>query len=941
MNRNSRICVPLAGILVLAILAKGALAAVNPAAPDKAAAQTSANSASVARLMSEAQQALKNQDARRALILIKNAAGADPRNWSVRAQLASVLLGMGDATAAETELRYDRSSGAPDQIILPLLYQALLALHKEQMLLDEFPDPNANTKGDAAADLLKARAMANLALGNANDAAAAMDRSLSARHDISGMLVRARIAQQQDNIALAKSLDDEALGIDPNNVGALMFKLGLQMLAGDIRGALALNDRIRQLYPNDLAPRVARVELYLRLQDDQKAKMEVSSLLAKLPDAPIGAYYRAVLLARAHNVGEAWHVAQSLPPEFTQSQAFFAIMVAQIAIGSGNAQIGADILAATIAKFPEQTEPRVLLAAIRLRQNSANAALAALRPVRDSSDPRVLALLSRTYLKLGDTSSALEVLGKLNAGNSAGPDFKRQYALVEMQAGQSGQGLKDLLELAKQHPTDPEVAAPLVAALAGARRFSEALAVADRLGSDPKRRAQSYFFRGQVLVLKGDSVGALAAFQNSLLLDRGDVASLYYRSGIFEALHRYSEAKQDLQVILKSDPKNIPVLVKMAEIDAGLGHDSDVRAGLARAIILAPWAASPRAALVQYLMTRDDNKAALVAATEFQRVLSKNPDSMMLLGAVQLKSGEPRAAVETFKRLVEFQPRLANARLLLADAFVANNDRRGAAAALNAAVGAEPGSADIRAAQINLMFVSGDASGAVAAAKKYQAANQTVVGTLLLSDTLARANQRDQALDLLQQSFAAQPDRIVFLRLVQLTIQSGGLNKAESLISARLTADPQDVEARMQYATVFLEEGNNTRAIAQYELVLRQDPNNIIALNNLAGLLQESDPKRALSLITAAYGLAPDSPQVADSLGWLKLHQNDAKTALDLLSRAHRQQPQDGEITYHLVMALDAGGSRDKAKKMLGSLLDNPAKFADLPKAQQLASAWR
>ena len=124
-------------------------------------------------------------------------------------------------------------------------------------------------------------------------------------------------------------------------------------------------------------------------------------------------------------------------------------------------------------------------------------------------------------------------------------------------------------------------------------------------------------------------------------------------------------------------------------------------------------------------------------------------------------------------------------------------------------------------------------------------------------------------------------------------------------------------------------------------MVLRQDPNNVTALNNLAGLLQKGDPMRALSLATIAYRLAPESPEVADSLGWIKLHEHDVKTALELLSRAHRQRPEVGAITYHLVIALDAGGRRDTAKGILRELLKSSIKFDDLQKAQQLSVSWR
>ena len=69
--------------------------------------------------------------------------------------------------------------------------------------------------------------------------------------------------------------------------------------------------------------------------------------------------------------------------------------------------------------------------------------------------------------------------------------------------------------------------------------------------------------------------------------------------------------------------------------------------------------------------------------------------------------------------------------------------------------------------------------------------------------------------------------------------------------------------------------------------------------------------------------------------------QKDAAGALALLNRAHALQPGDGEISYHLAVALDANSKRDEARKLLKSLLDSGVKFADRPAAVQLASSWQ
>ena len=134
---------------------------------------------------------------------------------------------------------------------------------------------------------------------------------------------------------------------------------------------------------------------------------------------------------------------------------------------------------------------------------------------------------------------------------------------------------------------------------------------------------------------------------------------------------------------------------------------------------------------------------------------------------------------------------------------------------------------------------------------------------------------------------------------------------------------------------------DNAHAIPQYETVLKRDPNNVVALNNLAWLIQERDPKRAISLLTVAMKAMPNSADVADTLGWIKLQQKDAAGGLDLLDKAHKLKPQDGSITYHLILALDANGKRGPARELLKGLLASGVQFKDRQAATQLASSWR
>ena len=256
------------------------------------------------------------------------------------------------------------------------------------------------------------------------------------------------------------------------------------------------------------------------------------------------------------------------------------------------------------------------------------------------------------------------------------------------------------------------------------------------------------------------------------------------------------------------------------------------------------------------------------------------------------------------------------------------------------AVKLAPASADTRAAQIQLLLSQGSNDAAVASARAFQTSNPGTLADLLLAETLDRTKQHDEAVAVLTKSLADKPSNVVLLRLANYALQAKDSNGAADMMSKWLARNPDDLAVRLEYANIFMQNEDSAPAIAQYETILKQSPNNVIALNNLGWLIQTSNPKRALSLLLLAQKLSPNSADVADTLGWVKLQQKDAAGGLDLLDKAHTQKPQDGGITYHLVLALNANGKHESARGLLKALLASKAQFKDRPAAVQLASSW-
>ena len=337
--------------------------------------------------------------------LMKKAVAASPKDGNLRAMAGIMLLRGGNNAPAEREMRLARTSGASDQLLLPPLFRAMVARHEENQLLTEFPEPAANATGDIAAHILHGRALALRSLDRIDEAAAAMDRSLQLRRAPVALGDRADIAIQQKNPVLAGKLIDEALQIAPQNGPALIAKLNLLERSGDAAKTLAFSEQILKMYPYNIEAHAARIDVFLKLNQDGRAKAELVAIMARNPAAPLAHYYQAVLMARAKDNNGAYQFIQALPPQFARAHPELALQMAQIAFDNGHVEVGSTILGAALSASPDLLDVRLRLAALRMSQNSPQSADLLLSPVKDSPDPRVKKLLAQVREKVAKDRS--------------------------------------------------------------------------------------------------------------------------------------------------------------------------------------------------------------------------------------------------------------------------------------------------------------------------------------------------------------------------------------------------------------------------------------------------------------------------------------------------------------------------------------------------------
>jgi uncharacterized protein (TIGR03790 family) len=146
---------------------------------------------------------------------------------------------------------------------------------------------------------------------------------------------------------------------------------------------------------------------------------------------------------------------------------------------------------------------------------------------------------------------------------------------------------------------------------------------------------------------------------------------------------------------------------------------------------------------------------------------------------------------------------------------------------------------------------------------------------------------------------------------------------ARSALGEAVAAAPTAANLLVSLAQLEESDGQYEAAIARYQRVLEIQPNNVVALNNLAFALavRRNAPAEALPLAKRAVTLAAQNARVLDTWAWIEhLLGNDAEAA-KILAAAIKRDPQLADAWLHAAVVSAALGDRAKAESELKEAL--------------------
>ena len=143
-----------------------------------------------------------------------------------------------------------------------------------------------------------------------------------------------------------------------------------------------------------------------------------------------------------------------------------------------------------------------------------------------------------------------------------------------------------------------------------------------------------------------------------------------------------------------------------------------------------------------------------------------------------------------------------------------------------------------------------------------------------------------------------------------------------------LAEHPDDLQVRLVHASQLQQRGAAGDAIEQYEALLDQRGRNPVVLNNLAWLYFEKGDERALGFAKEAHDLAPDTPEILDTYGWILAGRGQREQGYELLTKASELAPKNPDISYHLASVLAESGHADQALARINQMLNDNPEFA-------------
>nr|MBW4053754.1 tetratricopeptide repeat protein [Pseudomonadota bacterium] len=543
-----------------------------------------------------------------------------------------------------------------------------------------------------------------------------------------------------------------------------------------------------------------------------------------------------------------------------------------------------------------------------------------------------LIALTEARLAQGQLAAAAQSQGALAKVAPSAPASQFLAGRIELARGNLSAGINQLQGAVARAPGFVEAKLYLGAAELAQGNLQQAQQQLEQVVQALPDNVQARNLLATVRLRLGNPEAALSVLTPALESEPADPGLLSLLGAAGAHTGDTKAAVQALERKLQGDSKDQTAAINLAHLQAATGDLAGAKKTLTTALAANPDALAVRLALAGVLVRTKAIPQALALLKAADKP-GAGPGIKLAIARVELASGDLKSAQATLDQAIAAQPgqaaliedagvllleanqygpalaRFAQATVLApnnalywlnsARAQLALNEAPAARTSLLKAAGLRPDWPPVIGILALMDLHAGKGPAALARVSALAAARPKDAAAWALKGYVESAvGHAGAALAAYTQAQTLHPTARVAVQLYRVRLASHQADPQKPL-EDWVAREPGDWRVHEILGEYYLGSHALHRAARQFEATVRQSPDNVVALNNLAWVYSKLEDPRAETLAERAYKLAPQTAQVIDTLGWILARQHDAARAVPLLARAVKLSPADPEVEYH------------------------------------------
>jgi putative PEP-CTERM system TPR-repeat lipoprotein len=762
---------------------------------------------------------------------------------------------------------------------------------------------------------------------------------------LGAMLGLSRLAQQSGQMDQAVTWLEKAWEKNPDSPEAALA-LFQEYLDSDQAKALSLARNLHTAKPDNPIFLQALGIALLTNDDTAEALVNFRRLTELRPQSPMGWHWLALTQIKTQDYKNA---AGSVDKALAAQSDYLPALVtkAELQINAKRFDEALKSVHNLQARYPAESAGYTLEGHIyRQQQNFAKAAVAYQAAYDKTPDGSLALALSDAQYQSGNQEAALHTLRHWLAVAPEDAQVRTQLVSYLQRLNRTAEAVTERSRLAQQGPAAGDQnteQGPTPSELEAVRKslqdkdYAQAGEAASRLIARFPKDPGLHNLLGVVYLNQSKDAAARSEFQQALQLQPNYVTALLNLAQLDLKAGNKEAAAERYRQILKQDEGQLVALLGLASLAEQDGRPEEALSWLEKAWEKNPTSIQTGVGLVNQYLLRNQNRKALELAERIHGAYPDDPAAVLTLGRVQMVNGDTTNALANFRRLTELQPQSPEAWQWWAIAQGVAKDYQGAMAAMDKALALKSDYLPSLLAKVELQQRMGHPAEALEGARNLETRFPAESSVYKLEGDIQIQQQNfAKAAAAYQTAYDKSPTGQAALALSEAQRLAGDQEAALGTLRKRLATAPNEASVRLALA-MYLEQLNRpTEAIPEYEQVLKQNPNNAIALNNLALLYNKQGDARSLKYAEQAAKLAPEQPQINDTLGWLLVQNGQVQRGLTVLEQAAQKAPNELDIRYHLAVAYAKAGRSAEARAELNKLLGEGKTFNGIDEARAL-----